>query len=123
MKKEVIELEAIWYGGGFHFKLLGDKTGLVVDDFATDDKPSKIEDYKIIEFWKKVEELGVWKWYKKYPYWKQKYEPMLDGCDWKLKLRDRNGRAKYCAGYESFPRKFKKLIRELNNLFGSNIEL
>ena len=123
MKKEVIELEAIWYGGGFHFKLLGDKTGLVVDDFATDDKPSKIEDYKIIEFWKKVEELGVWKWYKKYPYWKQKYEPMLDGCEWKFKLRDRNGRAKYCAGYESFPRKFKKLIRELNNLFGSNIEL
>ncbi len=122
MKEEVIELEAIWYGGGFHFRLLGDKTGLVVDDFAADDKPSKIEDYKIIEFWKKVEELGVWKWYKKYPYWKQKYEPKLDGCDWKLKLRDRNGRAKYCAGYESFPRKFKKLIRELNNLFGSNIE-
>jgi|TARA_B110000914_G_C15085224_1_gene274766 hypothetical protein len=122
MKEEVIELEAIWYGGGFHFRLLGDKTGLVVDDFAADDNPSKIEDYKIIEFWKKVEELGVWKWYKKYPYWKQKYEPMLDGCDWKLKLRDRNGRAKYCAGYESFPRKFKKLIRELNNLFGSNIE-
>ena len=122
MKKEVIELEAIWYRGGFHFRLLGDKTGLVVDDFATDDKPSKIEDYKIIEFWKKVEELGVWKWYKKYPYWKQKYEPMLDGCDWKLKLRDRNGRAKYCEGYESFPRKFKKLIIELNNLFGSKIE-
>ena len=97
MKEEVIELEAIWYGGGFHFRLLGDKTGLVVDDVAADDNPSKIEDYKIIEFWKKVEELGVWKWYKKYPYWKQKYEPMLDGCDWKLKLRDRNGRAKYCA--------------------------
>ena len=47
---------------------------------------------------------------------------MLDGCDWKLKLRDRDGRAKYCSGYESFPRKFKDLIKELNNLFGSEIE-
>ena len=27
MKKEVIELEAIWYGGGFHFILQEDKTG------------------------------------------------------------------------------------------------
>ena len=47
---------------------------------------------------------------------------MLDGCDWKLKLRNRDGRAKFCSGYESFPRKFKDLIKELNKLFGSEIE-
>ena len=34
MKEEVIELEAIWYGGGFHFCL--------------DQNSSKIEDYKIV---------------------------------------------------------------------------
>ena len=29
VKKEVIELEAIWYGGGYHFKLVDDKKGLL----------------------------------------------------------------------------------------------
>ena len=122
MKKEVIELEAIWYGGGFHFILKEDKTGLVLRNFVEDSESTKIDENKIIIFWKKVEELGVWKWHKKYPYWKQKYEPQLDGRDWKLKLIDKDGRAKYCSGYESFPRKFKDLIKELNNLSGSEIE-
>ena len=93
MKKEVIELEAIWYGGGFHFILQEDKTGLVLNNFGEDFEPTKVDENKIIIFWKKVEELGVWKWHKKYPYWQQKYEPLLDGCDWKLKLRDKDGRA------------------------------
>ena len=48
---------------------------------------------------------------------------MTDGYTWELKLRDRNGRTKCCSGYMSFPRKFKDLIRELNNLFGSNIRI
>ena len=108
MKEEAIELEAIWYGGGFHFCL--------------DKNSSKIEDYKILSFWDRIEEIGVWKWHKKYPYWKLKYEQLLDGYNWELKLRDRNGRAKYCSGYESFPRKFKDLIKELNTLFGLKIE-
>jgi hypothetical protein len=81
-----------------------------------------VPDYKIISFWDRIEEIGVWKWRKKYPYSKLKYEQLLDGYNWELKLRDRNGKAKYCSGYESFPRKFKDLIKELNNLFGSKIE-
>ena len=81
-----------------------------------------VPDYKIISFWNRIEEIGVWKWRKKYPYSKLKYEQLLDGYNWELKLRDRNGKAKYCSGYESFPRKFKDLIKELNNLFGSKIE-
>ena len=83
---------------------------------------SEIPDYKILSFWDRIEEIGVWKWHKKYPYSKLKYEQMLDGYNWELKLRDRKGRAKYCSGYESYPRKFKDLIKELNNLFGSKIE-
>ena len=41
MKQEIIELEAIWYGGGFHFRLLNDKTGLVLnlDDYTESKKP------------------------------------------------------------------------------------
>ena len=57
---------------------------------------------------------------KKYPYWNGKQE-ITDGCCWTLKLRDRKGRAKICSGYESFPRRYKDLIEELNNLFGSEI--
>ena len=86
-----------------------------------DAKDVEVPDYKILSFWDRIEEIGVWKWRKKYPYSKLKYEQLLDGYNWELKLRDRKGRAKYCSGYESFPRKFKDLIKELNNLFGSNI--
>ena len=68
-----------------------------------------------------MEELDVWNWKKKYPYWKQKGEAVTDGCRWTLKLRDRKGREKYCSGYMSFPRRYKDLIEELNNLFSSDI--
>ena len=121
MKKEVIELEAIWYGGRFHFRLEDDKKGFVRDSSKVYE-PYKIEDNKIVYFWERVEKLEVWKWKKKYPYWKQKYEKLPDGCGWTLKLRNRNGTAKYCSGYESFPRKFKDLIEELNYLFGSEVD-
>ncbi len=80
-----------------------------------------VPDYKILSFWDRIEEMGVWKWRKKYPYSKLKYEQLLDGYNWELKLRDRKGRAKYCSGYQSFPRKFNDLIKELNILFGSKI--
>jgi hypothetical protein len=62
---------------------------------------------KIINFWKKVEELGFGNGIKNIIIGNQKYQPFPCGCEWKLKLRDRKGRAKYCSGYESFPRKFK----------------
>ena len=93
-----------------------------VNTFKSQEPIVDIQDYKILSFWDRIEEIGVWKWHKKYPYSKLKYEQLLDGYNWELKLRDRKGRAKYCSGYESFPRKFKDLIKELNNLFGSKIE-
>ena len=82
----------------------------------------KLEEYKILSFWDKINEIGVWNWSKKYPVKEPELEQLLDGYRWELKLRDRNGKAKYCSGYMSFPRKFKDLINELNNLFGSNIK-
>ena len=87
------------------------------DGFTVD-----VPEYKILSFWDRIEEIGVWKWRKKYPYSKLKYEQLLDGYNWELKLRDRKGRAKYCSGYQSFPRKFNDLIKELNILFGSKIK-
>ena len=73
------------------------------DGFTVD-----VPEYKILSFWDRIELIGVWNWKKKY---NPKYE-ICDGYSWELKLRDRNGRVKYCTGHQSFPRKFKDLIKE-----------
>ena len=116
--------EVIYYSG-FSMEppetveLLDNLEGRIVSDQKQ--KIIKLEEYKILSFWDKVEQIGVWKWSKKYPVKEPELEQLLDGYNWQLKLRDRKGRAKYCSGYMSFPRKFKELIKELNVLFGSNI--
>ena len=102
-------------------ELLENNKGIVIGS-SSDENDVDVPDYKILSFWDRIEEIGVWKWHKKYPYSKLKYEQLLDGYNWELKLRDRKGRAKHCSGYESFPRKFKELIKELNILFRSNIK-
>ena len=117
--------ETIYYSG-FSMKppegveLLENNKGIIIGS-SSDENDVDVPDYKILSFWDRIEEIGVWKWHKKYPYSKLKYQQLLDGYNWELKLRDRKGRAKYCSGYMSYPRKFKDLIKELNNLFGSNI--
>ena len=116
--------ETIYYSG-FSMEppetveLLDNLEGRIVSDQKQ--KIIKLEEYKILSFWDKVEQIGVWNWSKKYPVKEPELEQLLDGYRWELKLRDRNGKAKYCSGYMSFPRKFKYLIRELNSLFGSKI--
>ena len=101
-------------------ELLKENKGQVIS--PNKKKTIDLPEHKILTFWDKVEEIGVWKWRKKYPYGTQNKLQLLDGYNWELKLRDRNGRAKYCSGYQSFPRKFKDLIKELNILFGSKIK-
>ena len=116
--------ETIYYSG-FSMEppetveLLDNLEGRIVSDEKQ--KIIKLEEYKILSFWDKIEQIGVWKWSKKYPVKQPELKQLLDGYNWQLKLRDRKGRAKYCSGYMSYPRKFKDLIKELNNLFGSNI--
>ena len=121
MKKEVIFYSGFSMVPPESVELLENNKACIITP-SSDAKIVDIQDYKILSFWDRIEEIGVWKWRKKYPYSKLKYEQLLDGYNWELKLRDRNGRAKYCSGYESFPRSFKDLIQELNNLFGSKIE-
>ena len=121
MKKEVISYSGHSMIPPESVELLENKKGSIITP-SLDAKIVDIQDYKILSFWDRIEEIGVWKWHKKYPYSKLKYQQLLDGYSWELKLRDRRGRAKYCSGYESFPRKFKELIKALNDLFDSEIQ-
>ena len=121
---EINKKETIYYSGFSMdppetLELLVNFEGRITSD--QNQKIIKLEEYKILSFWDKIEQIGVWNWRKKYPVKEPELEQLLDGYRWELKLRDRNGKAKYCSGYMSFPRKFKELIKELNTLFGSNI--
>ena len=41
---------------------------------------------------------------------------------WELRLRNKDGKAKVVNGHEEYPHNFNKLIKALNNLFGSKVE-
>ena len=121
-KQERIELTALWYGGGYSYQLQENNIGLYRIEHK-DTKVVELKDYEIDKFWIAMDGINIWNWKKKYPYWKQEYEPLLDGCDWELKLRDKAGRVKYSKGYESFPRSYKYLLNELNQLFSAESEI
>ena len=119
-KKETIYYSGFSMDPPETLELLVNFEGRITSD--QNQKIIKLEEYKILSFWDKIEQIGVWNWSKKYPVKEPELKQLLDGYRWELKLRDRNGKAKYCSGYMSFPRKFKDLIKELNALFGSNIK-
>ena len=123
-KKQVIEFHSYCVmeepGSGDWVILLNEKKGELIKNFTIQN--INIADNKIEKFWSNIDNLGVWKWNKKYPCRKSKFIPMPDGHEWWLKLRDKKDKAKYCTGYESYPKNFKKFIKELNSLFGSNIK-
>ena len=74
---------------------------------------------KILTFWDRVEELDVWEWKKEY----MPKDEILDGHHWELKLRNRKGMSKYVYGHMSYPNKYTDLMKELNKLFGSKMEV
>jgi hypothetical protein len=119
VKKEVIQFSAFSMMEPDTVELLKDNKGQVIS--PNKKKTIDLPEYKILTFWDKIEEIGVWNWSKKYPLKEPELLQITDGYNWTLKLRDRNGKTKYCTGYMSFPRKFKYLIQELNSLFGSKI--
>jgi len=115
-ENEVIEISTEYYGGG-QYILLDNDRGLVEEHMDGEPIKVKIDEFKKQNFWKKIDELGVWNWHSKYPHRQPKYQSMPDLTNWKLKMIYHD-KAKYCSGYDSFPRNFKKFVKELSNLMG-----
>jgi len=118
--KEIIEISTEYYGGGQYIFLDNDR-GLVSEHMDGDPIKLKIDEFKKQNFWKKIDELGVWKWHSKYPH-RSKYEPRPDTTVWKLKMIYHD-KAKYCSGQDFLPRNFKKFVKELSNLMGVEINI
>ena len=121
MKKEVIYFDAGAYGPFAKCELIN---GYLESDYMNMDeeasgesKKIKLDESKILYFWKRIDELNVWNWNKRY----EDEMAMTDGYTWEVKLRNRDGRAKYSTGYEKFPKTFKKFVDELNKLFETKI--
>ena len=94
---EINKKETIYYSGFSMdppetLELLVNFQGRITSD--QNQKIIKLEEYKILSFWDKIEQIGVWNWSKKYPVKEPELEQLLDGYRWELKLRDRNGKAK-----------------------------
>ena len=121
IQKEVIEFSSQYYGGGKYI-LLKDNRGLVDESGEGHSLKVKIDEFKKQNFWKKIEELGVWNWHSKYPHKEPKYQPLTCQTHWNLKIINHE-KAKYCSGYYFFPRNFKKFIKELSDLMGVKINI
>ncbi len=116
-ENEIIQLSAVNYGGQ-QYILLENNRGFVNEHGDTTNV--KIDEFKKQNFWKNIDELGVWNWHSKYPHKEPKYQPPTCQTHWNLKIINHE-KAKYCSGYYFFPRNFKKFIKELSNLM--NIEI
>ena len=90
-----------------------------MDDETLDGrKKTKLDESKILHFWKRIDELNVWNWKKRY----DDEMAITDGFTWEVKLRNRDGKSKYSTGYEKYPKTFKKFVNELNILFKIKID-
>ena len=115
-EKEIIEFRSQSYGGGQNILLIHDR-GLVDEHGEGDSIKVKIDEFKKQNFWKKIEELGVWNWHSKYPHKQPKYAAPTCQTFWNLKIINHD-KAKYCSGYAVYPKNFKKFTKELSNLMG-----
>ena len=125
MKKEVIYFDAVAYGPFANCELTNGylESGYMnMDEEASGErKKIKLDESKILYFWKRVDELKVWNWKKSYHHSLNVPQPLPDGWTWVVKLRNRDGKSKYSTGYEKFPKTFKKFVDELNKLFETKI--
>ena len=123
MKKEVIYFDAGAFGPNVQCIMINgylESCFIRMDDETLDGrKKIKLDESKILYFWKRIDELNVWNWNKRY----EDEMAMTDGYTWEVKLRNRDGKSKYSSGYEKYPKTFKKFVDELNKLFETKINL
>ena len=114
MKKTVIDFE-IWSMIYFYnVKLISVNT---VEFVTLETSHQEINvNSKLDFFWKKIDELEIWSWKKKYETFP---EPPTDGVGWHLKLRNNNGQSKYSKGYDVFPDNFNDLMITFDDLVGN----
>ena len=118
-ENEVITLSAEYYDG-HQYIFLENNAGFVDENGNTTNV--KIDEFKKQNFWKKIDELGVWNWHSKYPHKQPKYAAPTCQVNWSLKIINHD-KAKYCSGYYFFPRNFKKFVKELSILMGVEINI
>ena len=122
MKKEVIYFDACAFGPNVQCIMINgylESCFIRMDDETLDGrKKIKLDESKILHFWKRIDELNVWNWKKRY----DDEMAMTDGFTWVVKLRNRDGKSKYSTGYEKYPKTFKKFVNELNILFKIKID-
>jgi len=114
IENEVIELQASYDTGPIFISLDNNKGFINEHGEITE---VKIDEFKKQNFWKKIDELGVWNWHSKYPHRQPKYAAPTCQVHWSLKIINHD-KAKYCSGYYFFPQNFKKFIKELSDLMG-----
>ena len=123
MKKEVIYFDAGAFGPLAQCELINGylESNLINmgEEVFSERKKIKLDESKILYFWKRIDELNVWNWNKRY----EDEMALTDGYTWEVKLRNRDGKSKYSSGYEKFPKTFKKFVDELNKLFETKIDL
>ena len=119
IENEVIELQASYDTGPIFISLDNNKGFINEHGEITE---VKIDEFKKQNFWKKIDELGVWNWHSKYPHRQPKYAAPTCQVHWSLKIINHD-KAKYCTGYYFFPQNFKKFIKELSDLMGIEIKI
>jgi len=115
MKKEIIHYSSFSMEAPNSVELLDDNKGRIIDDGA--EILIDLKEHKILHFWDRMNELQVWKWKSEYI-----MEGILDGHTWELKLRNREGKTRNFYGHMRYPDNYNDFIKELNNLFGSEIQ-
>jgi hypothetical protein len=119
IESEVIELLASYDTGPIFISLDNNKGFINEHGEMTE---VKIDEFKKQNFWKKIDELGVWNWHSKYPHRQPKYAAPTCQVHWSLKIINHD-KAKHCSGYYFFPRNFKKFTKELSNLMGVELNI
>jgi len=115
MKKEIIYYESGSMGFPNSVELLENNKGKILE--AGSEQIVDLKEHKILHFWDRMNELQVWRWKSEYI-----MEGILDGHVWELKLRNREGKTRNFYGNMKYPDNYNDFIKELNNLFGSEIQ-